>query len=133
MTATQGAYTLTFDYLPWGRHFDPTLRTAGNGVITCRRSTHPRRPSNVGGGASLGTQYVEVHAWWEDHASITDVDAFHRSVVAAIEAIVRANEKAFTDSYYVFVDNHVDLGDLMDDTIRNHAQVLVSARTSEVY
>ena len=136
LVVTDGTHTVTFVFVSWGRHFDRRNYPADRGLITAREATSPRRPTNIGGGASGGKQFVDVHAFFEDHADLADVDAFKRLVKKGLEDFLRANEKAFTDSHYVFVDNAFDDSGLLGEgtsVLKNEVRLLVSAHLHEVY
>lgn len=131
-----GDITLTFTHVPWGRHLDRRNYPADNGLITCEPIGHPRRRSNIGGRASRGTQVVDVHAFFEDNAGITDLDAWKKLVRKAIEDAVRAEENTFDDSFSVFVANDADRSGLLGEStsvLKNEIVVTVEALTTEVY
>lgn len=125
---------LEFDYVPYGPHFDPDRNVEdGHAVITARELTHPRRRNNIGGGSARGAQFVEIVAMFEDDEDISDMDTYKRKVREAIEAVIRANEHDFTDSFSVAVVDRSDPSDIIGSVLRNQVVVTVEAKTSETW
>lgn len=145
-TATGGGRIQRFDYLPWTRHQDQNAwsalpikagsETANRSAFSIRHVDHPRRPGDIGGGVSIDRPSVDVMVWWADGEDVTDPDAFRKAVVAAVEAIVRANEKALTGFTYAWVSNSLD-GDFLagapTGSWSHLAIVTVAADAHEVY
>lgn len=142
LVVTDGTFSLTFPFVSWGRHYDRRNYAADRGVLTARETTAPKRPTNIGGGASMGKQFVDVHAFFEDNEDAAgapapaDLDAFKRLVKKGIEDVIRANEKTFTDAVYVFVENAFDDSSLLGGEtafLKNEVRLLLAATLHEVY
>lgn len=127
---------LVFDYVAYGPHWDMDRHVAkDHGIVYARQTSKPTRRSNMGGGASRGSQFVEIRAEFEDHEDIADMDTYKRAVREAVEAVIRANEHDFTDSFSVaVVDGAGDPSELIEgEVLRNVVSVLVEAKTTETW
>lgn len=136
LTATLGAYTLTFTWLPWGKHFDGRLREKDKGLITARTMTNPTRVSNIGSGARRNVQFVDVHLAWEDHADITDLASFKQAVQNAFVTRINSLEKTLSPAFYAEPVNVVDLSGLLGagaTSLRNEILVTLRAPAVDVY
>lgn len=134
MSVTGGGRTATFNYTPWGRHYE-----APEPVLTIQSPANPTEPVDIGGGADSNRQELQVHAIWADTDDITDMDAWRRAIVYKIKQLVRATEKSLGDAWYVRVRNIVDLDDPVnpDDAgpivMRYEVAVIIEAAATEVY
>jgi len=138
VVATGGGHTLTFRYLPWGRHWDGRRwpDSVNESVVTVRGISTGTTNADIGGGAQNSRPLLDVHLYWNDDERITDPDAFRKAVVDAVAAAIRAQERSIGASPHTSVSNVVDLSDLVGDgTSGVKHEILVSVRgfLSEVY
>lgn len=122
-----GGRVQRFQFLPWGRHQDQDAwsalplagqgpapnTTVGDSAFSIRQVSNVARVADIGGGAALGRQVMDVLLWWQDGEDVTDPDAYRNAVVRAVAAIVRANEKSVAGASFVAVSNSIN-GDFLD-------------------
>lgn len=140
-TATGGGRTMQHVYLPWGRHWDQKrwaeIRTAGKSMVTVKPVSNVHVTSDIGGGAEQNRQLVDVHVWWWDDADLTSPDLFRRALLAAIAAVVHANEKATGAAWFTRISNVVDGTALLQaggtGTVNHELIVTVEATAVDVY
>lgn len=137
LTATLGAYTLTFTWLQWGKHWDRRNYAQDRGLITARTMSNPTRVSNIGSGARRNVQFVDVVLAWEDHASITDdLASFKQAVQNAFISRINTIEKTLTPAYYVEPVNVVDTSALLgtgSTSMKNEILITLRAPAVDVY
>ncbi|MCA1811482.1 MAG: hypothetical protein LC623_05670 [Halobacteriales archaeon] len=108
--------TQTFRFVEWGKHYSQRVFServgAGEGMFTIREVSNPTRNADMGGGAALNVQQVDVMVWFSDGddlsatgVSPTAMSRFRTAIVAAATARIRANEKAVTGSRFTQVVN----------------------------
>lgn len=133
LAVTGGGLSLTFDYVPWGRHYDRNSYAAGRGLIVARQLGNPTRNGDVGSGVANNEEQVEIQAMWEDSSSLTDPEAFRQEVVKAIVSAIRGVEKTLGGSYYAYVRNTHSADELLGLAVKFGVVLLLEARAQEVY
>lgn len=136
---TTGSFSKTFTYLPWGRHYNTQDVAVGYGIISAVEVGHPKRVSDMGGGAQQGHQVIDIHVFWEDDDLLTTpalFEAFRKAVKTKVETIIRTNEKSFIDSFYVQVTNDNNQDALLGPGVapmKNEHVLTIEASTVDVY
>lgn len=149
--AQGGGRVQRFQFLPWGHHQDQDrwsalplagqgpapVTTVGDSAFSIRQVSNVARTADVGGGAAIGRQVMDVMLWWQDGEDVLDPDAFRDAVTRAVAAIVRANEKAVAGFTFVAVVNSIN-GDFLEAAAgtgsHRHLQVVtVEAFWDDVY
>lgn len=128
--------TQVFRFLEWGNHWNQDLYSArvavGESMFTIREVNNPTRNADMGGGAALNRQTVDVMVYFAsgDDLSLpavspTAMSRFRNAIVDAVTAIVRAHEKSVTNSRFTQVINSLRNADNLVGSMPSNLDALV--------
>lgn len=95
LVVTRGGHSVTFPFVSYGLHW------AQPGDYISARWDTAAATADSGGGATQGTQRIQVFVVWGNPDSLTDPDGWRRDVVNAIEARIRTIEKGTGGAHFV--------------------------------
>lgn len=132
VSVTEGANTVVFTYVPWGKHYDRDQQPATGGLVTIRKVAGDTNPTDTGYGAERIRDLMDVHFFWEDEAAM-DMDAFKEAIETSVRGLLRTNAKTLGGSHMTNVSNIVDLTDLQGDILIPHLVFMVEASSHETF